>query len=40
MEDYEFYVDDGEIILLFDTYVLGSGASGPAVVYTGLMVNR
>ncbi len=28
LEDFEFYLDDGQIILLFDTYVLAPGAAG------------
>lgn len=36
MEDFLFYVRDGELFLTFSTYSLGPGAAGPMTVATGI----
>ena len=38
LEDFQFYIEDGEIILTFPTYTFTAGAAGSAVIPTGLMI--
>ena len=38
LEEFEYYVRDGELILCFETYMLGPGASGCAEVPTGMTI--
>lgn len=37
MEDYIFYVENGEVVITFPTYSISYGAAGPITVHTGLM---
>ena len=39
-EEYNFYVEDGQIIVTFDTYTFAPGAAGATVVPTGIMVEK
>lgn len=37
LEDYLFYVENGELVVTFPTYTLGPGAAGAVTVNTGIM---
>lgn len=36
LSDFDFYIEEGELVLTFPTYTFGPGAMGPAVIPTGL----
>ncbi len=38
LEEFEFYLENSEIILTFPTYTFASGAAGPAVIPTGIYI--
>lgn len=40
LDAFPFYIDDGQIFLCFETYVLASGADGPIVIPTGLFLGQ
>lgn len=39
LEDYLFYVENGELVVTFPTYTLGPGAAGAVTVNTGIMTS-
>ena len=39
-EEYNFYVEEGQIIVTFDTYTFAPGAAGATVVPTGIMIEK
>ena len=39
LEDFPFYIQEGQVMLCFPTYALAPGASGSITVPTGLMLN-
>ncbi len=39
LEDFNYYLDNGQIVLEFPTYTFGPGAMGSTTVYTGIFVN-
>ena len=40
VEAYKFYVEEGQIIVTFDTYTFAPGAAGATVVPTGIMIGE
>ena len=40
LEDFLFYVDNGELVLAFSTYEFSYGAAGPANIYTGIFIGE
>ena len=40
LEEMDFHLNDGEIVLTFPTYTFASGAAGPTVVNTGIYINE
>lgn len=40
LEDYLFYVENGELVVTFYTYEFAPGAAGAATVHTGLMIGE
>lgn len=39
-EEYNFYVEEGQIIVTFETYTFAPGAAGATVVPTGIMIGE
>lgn len=39
-EEYNFYVEEGQVIVTFDTYTFAPGAAGATVVPTGIMIGE
>ena len=40
LDDYRFYLENGELILCFYTYEFACGAAGPAMLHTGIFVGE
>ena len=40
LDDYTYYVENGELVLTFDTYEFAAGAAGAAIIHTGLMIGE
>lgn len=40
LDDFPFYIEEGQIVLCFETYELASGATGPITIPTGLFLGR
>ena len=38
LEEFEYYIQDGELVLCFETYLLGPGATGCLVLPTGMAI--
>lgn len=39
IDEYLYYVENGQLVLTFPTYTFAAGAAGPTTVYTGIQVN-